>query len=54
MVIRAGFREGASLIFKEEGNQGPNVIPGTVIQGYWCLFKPFTRERQCGDLLPIY
>ena len=28
MVIRPGFREGSTLTFKEQGNQGPNIIPG--------------------------
>ncbi|VDD74063.1 unnamed protein product [Mesocestoides corti] len=31
MVIRPGIHEGSSLTFREEGNQGPNIIPGDVI-----------------------
>lgn len=30
MIIHPGFREGSTLIFKEEGNQGPNIIPGMI------------------------
>ncbi|VDK22405.1 unnamed protein product [Taenia asiatica] len=45
MAIRAGFREGASLIFKEEGNQGPNVIPGDVIFVVTALEHPFFRRE---------
>ncbi|KAM7536773.1 hypothetical protein Aperf_G00000082275 [Anoplocephala perfoliata] len=45
MVVRAGFKEKDQLVFKEEGNQGPNIIPGDVIFEATAMEHPFFRRE---------